>query len=206
MKTLTLTLASLSAAALVASSASASITAVSGQTILLGTGPASCTPGSLAGINAYAWDEQQGVALTNQVVNMVNNPGTSASPTPGTLTGVYDSHFLHWEAIPGIIFASGTVTFSAPIDGVIFRTLDLDNTDVPLGFQTTTYPTGFPFRDIGSSGSMFSINANVLTFNFQISPVMGVTELRVLTQHVPAPGAVMVAGLAGAATLRRKRR
>lgn len=198
-------LITLSASLLIASSASAAITAVSGQTTLLGTGPVSCAPGALTGFNAHAWDEQQGVPLTNLPVNMVNNPGTSAGAIPGTLTGLYDSHFLHWEGIPGVIFASGTVTFSAPIDAVIFRTLDLDATDVPLGYQTTIYPTGFPFRDIGSSGSMFSINSNVLTFNFQISPVMGVTQVRVLTQHVPAPGAAAAFGLAGIGLLRRRR-
>ena len=103
----------------VAGGASAAITSVSGQATLLGSPPASCGPGALTGLNAFAWDEQQNT-LQNLVVNETQNPGGSASPVPGFVSGVYDSHFIHYEGIPGVINATGTVTFAQPIVAVIF--------------------------------------------------------------------------------------
>lgn len=189
-----------------AGTASASINFVTGQTTLLGSPPLDCTIGMLTGLNANAWDEQQGIPLTSQPVDMVNNPGTSGGAISGSVSGVYDSHFLHWDLAAGVPSASGTVVFSAPIDGVIFLGSSLDSTDASLGAGGTIYPTLFPFRDITTSPSSFSINSNVLSFNFTISPVAGIMQVRVLTRHVPTPGAVTLAGLAGLATMRRRRR
>lgn len=198
-------LSSLALASFAATNASASISFVTGQTTHLGSPPLDCTIGMLTGLNAHAWDEQQGVPVLSQPVDMVNNPGTSGGAIAGSLTGIYDSHFLHWDLAAGVPSASGTVVFSAPIDGVIFLGTSLDSTDASLGAGGTLYPTTFPFRDITTSPSSFSINSNVLSFNFTISPIAGVMQVRVLTRHVPAPGAALVAGLAGLAVIRRRR-
>lgn len=209
MKTLTKNVLALTFLAISSGAASAAISSVGGATTFLAVNPADCTIGQLSGFTGFAWDEQQGVPTGVFGVDMVNNPGTSAGPISGNIGGFIDSHFLHWDPIPGVIGASGTVTFSAPIIGVDFLGTSMDNTDPvfgALGSPNTLYPTSFPFRDITTSSSFFSINTNVLTYNFSISPIAGVQQVRVYTRHVPTPGAVSVAGLAGLAAIRRRRR
>lgn len=196
----------LAALALAAGSASASIINVSGTTTLLNSPPVACGPGQLTGFNAYAWDEQQNVAL-NLAADMVNNPGSSAAPIAGIANGTFNSHFLHFEPLPGAIGASGTVTFNAPIVAVIFTPLNLDNSDVPTGAFGTLYPTLFPTRGLGTSSppSVVAANGNVLTFNLHVQiPSADIIQVRVLTQ-VPAPGAAS-ALLLGLATCARRRR
>lgn len=205
IKSSAMVLSALALASSAAPTVSAAITSVTGQTTLLGTAPLNCTIGQLSGFNAFAWDEQQNVLISSGLnVDMANNPATDATAIPGTIFGNVDSHFLHWEAIPGVIGATGTVTFSGQIVGVEFLHPSLDITDPLLGSFGTTYPTGFTFRDITFSNSSFSINSNVLSYNFFISPIAGVVEVRVLTR-VPSPGAAPVAGLMGLALLRRRR-
>jgi hypothetical protein len=206
MKTRTLGLAiGLSSLALAASSASAAIFTTTGNGLQI-PAPTSCVLGALTGgQTAFAWDEQQAFTVSNLFVDMVNNPGSSGSPTPGTISGLVDSHAIHVEDFSGLPPAVGTVVFRDPIVGVAIYNTTLDNTDI-YGSGGTTYPTFFPFRDLVINGSSFSINSNVLTFNFtNLSPVLGVMQVRVFTQ-VPAPGAASLAGLAGIAAIRRTRR
>lgn len=193
-------------ASLTASAASAAISGTTGAALQIGP-PSSCVPGALSGFTAFAWDEQTNIPLTGWAVNMVNNPANHITAIPGTVTGLYDSHMIHYEQIPGAIPASGTVSFSAPIDAVIFRNLDLTASDAPMGSFGTIYPTGYPFRDIGvNPNNFFSILGNTLTFNFSsVASVPAVVQVRVLTK-VPTPGVVSIAGLAGLASLRRSRR
>ena len=194
----------LSALVLSASAASAGITGVTGMTTWLGSPPVSCVPGALSGLTAYAWDEQQNTPLA-LVADMVNNPGNSGAPIPGPIAGNYDSHFIHFEQIPGAAPASGTVTFNNPIVAVLFRPLTLDSTDVPAGSPGTIYPTGYPFRGI-SGNSFFSILGNTITFNIAtVSPVIAVGQIRVLTQ-VPAPATAGLLGMGALALGRRRRR
>lgn len=193
------------AGALAASPASGAILSVGGQTTLLGAAPADCTVGQLTGMNAFAWNEQTNQSFGALNVDMTNNPGTSAGAIPGVLSGTFDSHCLHFEGIPGVIGANGTVVYSAPIRAVIFRNVNLNSTDSSLGSGTTIYPTGFPFRTIGGTNSFFSINANVLSFNlFSISSVPRVVQIRVLTD-APTPGAASLGALGGLVCLRRRR-
>jgi hypothetical protein len=184
-------------------SAHASITGVTGSTIWLGSPPPACTPGSAAGFNAYTWDEQQNTPLT-LVADMINNPGNSGAPIPGPIAGNYDSHFIHFEPIPGAIPATGTVTFNNPIVAVLFRPLTLDNTDIPAGSPGTVYPTGFPFRGI-SGNSFFSIAGNTISFTIAPGAAPGVGQIRVLTQ-VPAPATAALFGMGALACGRRRRR
>jgi hypothetical protein len=197
-------LAALSAPALAAHGA---ITGVTGSTFWLGSPPLACGPGQLQWSNGFvsAWDEQQNRPQTLSV-DMTNNPGTSGSATPGVLSGVYDSHFIHFEGIPGIVNATGSVTFSSTIVGVIFTPTNLDNSDVPCGSLGTVYPTTYPFRGLNSTPqSAFSINGNTLTFSlWAIQPTSQIDQIRVLT-IAPTPGALALVGLGGLLAARRRR-
>ncbi|MBX3390816.1 MAG: hypothetical protein KF691_15310 [Phycisphaeraceae bacterium] len=187
--------------------ANAAITGVTGQTTWLGSPPASCVPLALTGFNAYAWDEQQNITLATLAVDMTNNPGTSAFMIPGLLGGTFDSHFIHFEGIPGVISAQGTVTFATNIVGVIVKPLTLDNSDATCGSFGTVYPTTYPFRGINTTiPSFFSINANTITFNLAaLSAVGEVAQIRVITDAVPAPGACALLGMGGMIAARRRR-
>jgi hypothetical protein len=185
-------------------SAHAGITGVTGATTWLALPPASCVPGALSGITAYAWDEQQNTPLT-LIADMVNNPGNSGAPIPGPITGNFDSHFIHFEQVAGTVPANGTVTFNNPIVAVLFRPISLDSTDVSAGAGSTTYPTFYPFRGIAGN-SFFSILGNTLTFNLTTAnPVINVAQIRVLTQ-VPAPATAGLLGMGALALGRRRRR
>lgn len=200
---------SIAALTSLAGSAGAAITSVTGQTVwLTGAGnPPNAGPGFLTGLTAFAWDEQQGIAVANVFANETQNPGGSTSPIPGFISGTVDSHMIHCEQIPGAIFSTGTVTFNGPIVGVIFQPLDLDSTDVLLGKTGTIYPTTFPFRGLPSNSfNIFTVVGNTLSFTLSsVSPVMEIGQLRVLTV-VPTPGAAALLGAGGLLALRRRRR
>lgn len=193
-------------AAMGATFANGAITGVAGQTTWLALPPVACTPGALVGPNAFAWDEKQNLLVANVQCDMINNPGNSGAPVAGLVSGVIDSHFIHFEPSTAAQFVNGQVTFAGKIRGVIFRALFLDVTDIPLGAPTTIYPTGNPNRGLNAA-SMFSINNNVLTFHFSsVVPTSDLIELRVLTEHiVPAPGCGALLGLGGLVAARRRR-
>lgn len=189
-----------------ASTSNAAITGVAGATTWLAVPPPSCMPGALTGPTAFAWNEKQALLVANVACNMVNNPGASGGAVPGLVSGLVDSHFIHFEPNTATQVVNGQVTFAGKIRGVIFKQLFLDITDVPLGSPGTVYPTGNPFRGLNAS-SVFAINNNVLTFHFSAPvPTSDLLELRVLTEHVvPAPGAMAMLGLGGLCAARRRR-
>ncbi len=189
-----------------------SLSAAAHATIVTTTGsvtqiapPPSCAPGALIGFTAFTWNEQQNVPL-NLIVDMVNNPGSSNAPTPGAINGTYSSHFLHFEQIPGVPPATGTITYAQPIVAVIFRNINLDNSDGPAGAFGTIYPTSFPMRGlITAPVSFVTINANVLTFDLSsVFTFANVNQIRVITQ-APAPGSAALLGLGGLVCFRRRR-
>lgn len=195
----------LSTLAMIASSATAAITGVSGQTTWLGVNPASATFGSLTGPNVYAWDEKTNITTTGVWADMINNPANESSAIPGVVAGTFDSHFLHLDNPNGFFGTSGSVTFSSQIVAVFFRAVNLDNTDALFGNNTTTYDTFYPLRGLNAA-SMFSINNNLLKFNLTaLAPTAEMIELRVLTHSVPAPGAALLLGLGCLAAARRRR-
>lgn len=202
---LTAGLIALCALALSAPLASAAIVGVTGNATWLGIAPAGCGWGQLSGINAYAWDEQQARTL-NLPVDMINNPGSSLAPIAGVANGVFDSHFLHFDGIPGVIGATGTVSFSSPIVAVIFTPTNLDISDAPAGSFGTAYPTLYPQRGLSVNPlSWITINSNILTFNLNtIVPSQFIDQVRILTQ-TPTPGTASLLGLAALGCARRRR-
>jgi len=181
--------------------ASAAITGTSGGVLQISP-PTSCLPGALVGLNAFCWDEQANRGFVG-AADMINNPANVGTAIPGAIGGVYDSHFIHFEGVPGIIGVGGTVTFNNPIVAVMFKQPNLDGSD-GLGAFGTLYPTGYPPRGVAAA-SFFSINANVLTFQLTSTSITAdIEQIRVLTQ-VPAPGAAAVLGLGGVFAARRRR-
>ena len=182
--------------------ANAAITSVSGSVVQIGA-PVSCTPGALTGFLTSAWDEAQNVSYTNLPVDESQNPGSNAGAIAGLLNGPNDSHFLHFEPLPGAIGSSGTVTFSGPISGVMFFANTLDITDG--NGVGTIYPTTYPLRGMNAA-SIFSYTGNTLTFNFAVAqPTADLIQLRVMTRSIPAPGAASLALAGGLLAFRRRR-
>lgn len=185
--------------------ASGAITGTTGQALQIAP-PASAGPGALQSFQAFAWDEQT-VTLATLFVNESANPGTSAAPTPGFLSGTFDSHFIHFENVPGVVAAQGTVSFNNPIVGVIFVNTDLDSTDASCGAFGTVYPTGYPLRGLATTPpSGFTYVGNTLSFSFiNFNPPNHLCQVRVFTA-VPAAGPAALAALGAGLGLRRRRR
>mgnify|MGYP000854688735 CR=1 FL=1 len=190
---------------LAATGAGASITGWSGQAQPIAA-PASCAPNVLLLPFGAGWDEQQGVPVANLLVNESQNPGGNIGAIPGLLTGVVDSHFIHWQGSTVSQNVTGSFTFSGTIVGVEFRALELDNTDF-LGAGGTTYPTGYPFRGLTTGiPSSFTVLGNTLNFHFNdLLPSPNVVQLRVFTL-VPTPGAAALCALGGVMAAGRRRR
>lgn len=154
---------------------------------------------------ATIWDEQQGASILNLGWSMVNNPGTSAAQLPGTISGVVDSHYLHYRHTHGTPI-TGQIVFDAPIVGVSWETALLIASDAALAPTGTTYEQpGIPVRGMNPAIDLIAINGNVL--DFQITgdiTVADTVEFRVITQ-VPAPGALALVGAGGLLAIRRRR-
>ncbi len=152
---------------------------------------------------AEAWDE---VASGSGVVfaDLTTNPGNNGSPTPGVLSGTYDSHFIHFTAMtPGT--AVGGVIFSGQIVAVAWNDTTLDLTDGAWGAFGTLYPTGQIGRGINSAAQVSVFN-NMLRFDFQnATGAIEIEQVRVWTVPVPAPGVLSLAGIGSVMILKRRR-
>lgn len=161
---------------------------------------------TLFSINAEAWNEQQNVNVVNVFADMTVNPSMSTTPTPGLVSGPVNSHFIHFTHAT-VFSVVGDIWFNEPIVGVMFNDTPLDLSDW-LGSGGTTYPTGQVGRGMGglNNGSQITINGNYMHFNFiDFSPVVEITQVRVLTRAVPAPGALGLAAVGGLFVCRRRR-
>lgn len=198
---LMIALSTLAAAAL---PAAASITGTSGMVTQIGA-PASATPGALIAGNAWAWDEATNISLGAMPVELSINPSNSFFPTPGSVSGLVDSHFVHFDGVPGLLI-TGTVTFSQPILAVQYADSSLDLSD-SLATTGTVYPTTLPGRGFSNwTGADFvDINGNTLTFQMISLGQPELEQVRVFTRAVPAPGSMALLGLGGLAVARRRR-
>ncbi len=207
-RTLTIAMGTLLAAA---GSAHGAITATSGSAFFLGAAPLNTLYGALPGLPAYCWDEQSGVTASGLNVNITNNGFyTGGTPYTGIVSGTFDSHFIHFDASSGVANATGGVTFSSQIRAVIYRNVLLDATDLQFGSVGTTYATGDPFRSEAAALMLSQLTVAGNTLNFTLwaqnaAMQNRMSEVRVLTDAVPAPGACALLGLSGLIARRRRR-
>lgn len=186
--------------------AHASIQSFNGQVVQIAP-PANIVPFmSYSNIPDFAsvWDEQQAVPVSNLAMDLVNNPGNSSAPLAGTVSGLVDSHYLHFRHTT-FMPATGNVTFSGKIIGVAYDWQTLDPSDAPLGASGTSY---FPGLGRGMSNwglDYFAINNKTLTFSLVGDPgYFDTVQLRIVTEHVPAPGVCGVLGMTLLAAPRRR--
>lgn len=153
---------------------------------------------------ATAWDEQQGVFLPGVPVDMINHGGNSNAAIAGTLTGVYDSHYIHYRHWSGNLI-TGSVTFSAKIVGAEFTAMTLLSSDATVAPSGTTYIPAVP-RGIFSPVEWFTTSGATIQFHLAgVTWFVDTAEIRVITEHVPAPGAGALVVLAGMSAIRRRR-
>lgn len=160
---------------------------------------------TLNGPLAQTWDEQQSVNISTGVLaDITANPGSSLTPTPGVVSGTYNSHFLHFTGNAAIPPATGQITFDGPIVAVMFNDSTLDLSDF-VGAIGTTYPTGQVGRGIGPQSTL-SVLGNTLRFTLAagLNGALDIEQVRVLTQPVPAPGPLVLAA-SGLLMFRRRR-
>ncbi len=146
-----------------------------------------------------AFNERQGVLLP---ANLAVDGGFVPAGT------VVDSHliFLNTPAGTPIVSDTQTWTFDGPIVGVMSDlggTLEASSNAL-LGAPGTTYPGAFANRGL-ENDDWYTVSGNSITLR------MGVTEpgdwVRVTTQTIPAPGAIVLGALGTGAVgyLRRRR-
>ncbi len=148
----------------------------------------------------FGFQEQTGI-LTDQAVNhlvsgtQTNIPG---GQSPGIVTATFDSWFFHFDPVSAtgdgnpVRSATGSITFTQNILGLIFLSADLTATDATLGLSpTTTYPntpaTGSASRGLELSGAnidrlIASVGNDQRTLDFDIllANSSGVDQVRVL--------------------------
>jgi|CXWL01.1.fsa_nt_gi uncharacterized protein (TIGR03382 family) len=194
-----------------AMSANGAIVGVTGQAFWLVSPPVSAMQFALIGPPAFTWNEQTNVNVSNLPVNLTVNPGvyTGFTPYAGLVSGMFDSHMIHFDASAGANVVLGSVTFSQPIAAVIYDNILLDLTDASLGNPSTTYDTGNSQRSPSAvlGPSVVQLLGNTLRFDLiAMMPGNHMVELRVLTHAVPTPGTMGLASLTGLLALRRRRR
>ncbi len=201
-----------------ASAASAGIVGVGGSVVHI-QAPASAEPNALTSTWIHAWNEKQGVVLEHSLVVNAAQPGTyqyetDLSPAAIMSGTVVNSHYIHFDT-PGEdeLILSGWVTFDAPILGVIAAGDNpgwnlLESTDF-LGAPGTLYPGGLKHRglELPNGIDTFTISQDRMTLIIdQFRVVKPGDHVRVITETVPAPGAMTLAGLGGLLALGRRRR
>ena len=198
----------LTEAAAVTSSCFGAILGTTGAALLVSP-PPSLLPGVYANKNiAYAFNEKTNVLWAGgydkylPTVGVTYTLGTLSPSNPGPRR--VNSHIIHFDnqgqplPYPTVV---GTVTFDAPIIGIICTNLRLDASDAALGNPGTTYPFGVFNRGISNFTDAFKLlSPNTLQFTLANGGAMD--EIRVLT--LPSPGCLALLGLGGAAIGRRR--
>ncbi len=165
-----------------------------GSLVYLSSAPASLVPGALENNRTmYAFDERQGVRLTQDVAVDFGDPGaytrneiwpamTAHSRTVPAGTWV-NSHYVHMDVTtPRATTLRGTITFDSDILGVIVTDARLLATDGTLGAPGTVY-AGAARRTIElENADRLVISANRRTIDITMALSDGpLDEFRVLT-------------------------
>ena len=184
-------------------------------------------PGSVVGgakqSDTVIWlfNENQNVTLGSNLIVDITSQGTYkyGSPPPlggGTISSgtPMSSYFLHFDPSSNppestYISASGTVTFSQPILGIILLDATLDNTDGIFG-TGTTYPgvvvaRGIEFNWSSSPDIIDFLSSNTIGLNPAAATGNKFDQVRVLTA-IPIPATLWIfgAGVIGLVGIRRK--
>jgi len=193
------------------------ILGVTGDIDALATAPPSVKLGHLtSNTDIFAFTEHTGLTLPSDVAVNITAPGTydsTASLTPGTVAAgtVVDSYLLHADTASGSHMFDGTVTFSAPILGVLVLSHALNVSDPILGAPGTAYPTGDSERglELKPDQDFVSLSSDMRTLTVHYFTHGNIDELRVLTAVTPEPSSLVIAGggmLFLTAALRLKKR
>jgi len=165
--------------------------------------PATVAANGLQALDLVAFNEKQGVLLNSDLTVYLGSiaAGTGAIPA-GTQVSSHMVLFDPAGVIPRSVL--GSVTFDAPILGVIFTRTRLDATDTLLGAAGTSY--GSPLlRGLGL-GDLVTFSGNTLTVDLLTASTPG-DSFRVITAAVPEPStwAMLIAGfgMVGFAARRR---
>ena len=146
--------------------------------------------------------EQESFALPSSLDAEVTAPATvsgGAGITPGAVAAgtVVSSYFLHFDtSLPNVaITLAASITFDAPILGLMLFGSSLDASDLILGAPGTTYPgAGDFFRgtaELTAGGDLVSLSNDMRTLNVQsrvsqIDGFSGIDQLRIVLA-VPEP-------------------
>lgn len=202
------------AAGLLASCASASILAVSGQVTQIAQ-PLDAQLNVITNPNtAYCWNEVQNFALDRSVAIDASSTGTynqlsdliTANLGVGT---VVRSHYIHFDVAPqSSASIQGRVRFDSQIIGVIVLNTPsarhLDDSDF-LG-APTLFTHGVDARGLEFATDAFRITISGDAIEFDLSITQPGDFIRVLTAgDIPAPGALALAGTGVLALSRRRR-
>lgn len=198
--------------------ASAGIVATGGGVVHTAA-PADSRPNAFADTVIHAWDERQGVELETSLLVDAMQPGTyngQVDLTPGAILSgtIVSSHYIHFDS-PGALVMSqnGWVRFDAPILGVIVLgdgegADHLDSTDF-LGAPGTIYPDAFKYRGLDFPGDLdtFTISEDRMTLIIdQLRIANPGDHVRIITETIPTPGTIALAGLGGLLAMSRRRR
>ncbi len=194
--------------------AAAAIVSTTGSILEIVPG-ADVTRGSIHEANGVAnlFAERTAVTLGADLLAL-NTAGTNSDGVIAAGT-VVNSYYLYTDPLGPAEFvdtAPGTVTFSTPILGVIFRAEGLDATDAVLGLDSVTYETttdpnvfyhgagGFP------GGDRWLIDGNTLRLEQFRTDSTNYDAIRIITAvPLPAPAVLLLSALVlGHAGLRRR--
>jgi hypothetical protein len=182
------------------------------------------------GATAFAFDESQLVTIAPPAAPIFAEVVTSALPAGATGPlnkdtfgpfadplpfGTYSSHFIHFDpGGPTGVTAVGSVTFSAPIAGVIFLSTSLAGSDALAAPPVVAYPP-LPFPRGTEEGpspdpDFVTISADRLTLGFSLtSEIAGdFDQIRVITipYEFEASTGIALLGLYGVWEFKRRKR
>lgn len=193
--------------------ASAGIIDTSGA-ILQIVPPSSVELGALeSSSKIFAYTEMLGLTLDYELAVDITSPGfygETRNLTPGSIGAktAIDIYFVHFDPVSGLVNLLGSITFDQDILGVIVLNDSLNATDRTLGFPQTAYPTGLNNRGLDFGGiysDFITLSENRRTISINWQATRRVDQIRIITA-IPAPGALVLLGLAGLAGTTRRRR